>query len=133
MNSTQNTLRSLLVALTALVAVTGCGDLESKPYERRMPAKARVSSTKKTEPLPVISFVKPFLLWDENSEELTLDTLKGKVWVADFIFTNCPDPCPSMTQRMRGVQGTFENNDGVRLVSFSVDPGRDGPEEMLNH
>ncbi|MEE8104383.1 MAG: SCO family protein [Planctomycetota bacterium] len=133
MNSTQSTWRALLIAAAGIVAVTGCGELESKPYERRVPAHARSSKPKKAEPLPIVSQVKPFLLWDENSEELTLDTLKGKVWVADFIFTNCINPCPAMTQRMRGLQGAFEKDEGVRLVSFSVDPGRDSPEVLFSY
>jgi len=130
MKSTQDTLRLLLIAVAGILTVAGCGELESKPYERRTPVESRGSIPRKAEPLPVISQVKPFLLWDENSDELTLDTVKGKVWVADFIFTNCINPCPAMTERMRGLQGIFEKNDNVRFVSFSVDPGRDGPEVL---
>ena len=55
------------------------------------------------------------------------------MWVADFIFTNCINPGPAMTQRMRGLQGAFEKDEGVRLVSFSVDPGRDSPEVLFSY
>ena len=88
MNSTQSTWRALLIAAAGIVAVTGCGELESKPYERRVPAHARSSKPKKAEPLPIVSQVKPFLLWDENSEELTLDMLKGKVWIVINLVIN---------------------------------------------
>ena len=31
-------------------------------------------------------------------------TLAGKVWLVDFIYTNCPGPCPRMTSQMHGLQ-----------------------------
>ena len=30
--------------------------------------------------------------------------LDKKIWVADFIFTNCPGPCPRMSSQMHQVQ-----------------------------
>jgi protein SCO1/2 len=53
--------------------------------------------------------------------------LAGKVWVADFIYTNCPGPCPRMTSQMHHLQLQVKNDPDVRLVSFSVDPHRDTP------
>ena len=61
--------------------------------------------------------------------------LKGKVWVADFIFTHCPRNCPLMSQQMLNLQralSTFplEDRRRVRLVSFTVDPKRDTVEQL---
>ena len=57
--------------------------------------------------------------------------LLGSVWVADFMFTNCPGPCPRMSAQMRKVQqGTPA---GVKLVSFSVDPQRDTPDVLVKY
>jgi protein SCO1/2 len=53
--------------------------------------------------------------------------LTGKVWVADFIYTNCPGPCPMMTARMHRLQETLHSQPDVRLVSVSVDPANDTP------
>ena len=53
--------------------------------------------------------------------------LKGKIWIADFIFTNCPGPCPRLTQHMKRVQEGVTGMDQVKLVSFTVDPARDTP------
>ena len=30
--------------------------------------------------------------------------LRGKVWIGDFIYTNCPGPCPRMTQHLKRIQ-----------------------------
>ncbi|MGI8741491.1 MAG: SCO family protein [Bryobacteraceae bacterium] len=54
-------------------------------------------------------------------------TLAGMIWVADFIFTNCPGPCPRMTSQMHQVQEAVHRMPNVRLVSFTVDPARDTP------
>jgi len=65
-----------------------------------------------------------FRLTTQNGEPLTLSDMKGKIWVADFIFTNCPTICPAMTQEMARLQSEFVA-DPVYFVSFSVDPERD--------
>ena len=57
---------------------------------------------------------------------MSLGDLKGKVWVADFIFTNCGGTCPMMTDRMHKLQDALPAQ--INLVSFTVDPTRDTPK-----
>ncbi|MEH7113489.1 lipoprotein [Neobacillus niacini] len=56
--------------------------------------------------------------------------LDGKIWVADFIFTNCADVCPPMTANMTKLQKMVADEElkNVEFVSFSVDPTIDTPE-----
>lgn len=68
--------------------------------------------------------VPDFRLTTQQGKPLTLSDMKGKIWVADFIFTNCPTICPAMTQEMARLQSEFVA-DPVYFVSFSVDPERD--------
>lgn len=68
--------------------------------------------------------VPDFSLTTQQGEPLTLSDMKGKIWVADFIFTNCPTICPAMTQEMARLQSEFVAAP-VYFVSFSVDPERD--------
>ena len=68
--------------------------------------------------------VPDFNLTTQQGKPLTLSDMKGKIWVADFIFTNCPTICPAMTQEMARLQSEFVA-DPVYFVSFSVDPERD--------
>ena len=68
--------------------------------------------------------VPDFSLTTQQGEPLTLSDMKGKIWVADFIFTNCPTICPAMTQEMARLQSEFVA-DPIYFVSFSVDPERD--------
>jgi protein SCO1 len=69
-----------------------------------------------------------FTLLDERAQPFGLDDLRGKVWVADFIFTSCAGPCPKLTQRMAEIQHRTRNmGDAFHLVSFTVDPENDTP------
>ena len=77
--------------------------------------------------LPVYDAVPHFVLTDSYGKSFNSDSLKGKVWVADFIYTHCPGPCPRMTSQMNQLQKKMEGSEGVRFVSFSVDPARDTP------
>ncbi|MBS1824682.1 MAG: SCO family protein [Acidobacteria bacterium] len=52
-------------------------------------------------------------------------SLQGKVWILDFIFTNCTLVCPRMTAEMRKLQERTKDMPQVRLISLSIDPDRD--------
>ncbi|MBU7593189.1 SCO family protein [Metabacillus halosaccharovorans] len=75
--------------------------------------------------------VQSFSYTNQNNEHLSLDDLKGTVWVANFIFTNCETVCPPMTAHMSELQQKMKN-EGVnaRIISFSVDPENDTPEKI---
>jgi len=82
---------------------------------------------KKEAPLPLLSTIPEFSLTERSGQTFGLADLRGKVWVADFIFTNCAGTCPIMTTAMTDIQkmALAENLDEVRLVSITVDPERD--------
>lgn len=76
--------------------------------------------------------VEDFTYTDHTNSEFGMSDLEGNVWVADFIFTNCETVCPPMTANMSQLQDKLANEDvNVEFVSFSVDPERDTPEELV--
>lgn len=77
--------------------------------------------------LPSLGTVPPFRLTSSDGESFDSQELRGKVWVADFIFTTCHGPCPRMTSQMHRIQEATKDFDDVRLVSFTVDPQHDSP------
>jgi|SRR5579871_287693 len=81
-------------------------------------------------PLPVYGQVPEFHLMSQTGEPFDRQSLAGKIWVADFIFTNCTSSCPRMSKQMTRVQTAVSEFPDVRLVSFSVDPQRDTPEAL---
>lgn len=106
-------IRGLVVALaTALVFVV------TLVLRRPAPPSLQI-------PLPAYELV------NERGERFGSADLKGKVYVADFVFTTCPTVCPKLTARMHEVQEqTRDLGDGLRLVTFTVDPENDTPEKL---
>jgi protein SCO1/2 len=77
---------------------------------------------------PVLSDLPPFALVDHERRPVTRETLAGRPFVADFIFTRCGGACPAMTSRMARL--SKEVTPGTRFVSFTVDPANDTPEAL---
>ena len=89
--------------------------------------------TGKENELPEIGMVPEFEFVSSEQETITLNNLKGKVWVADFIFTTCTMACPMMTGNMNIIHKKYKKNDDVRLVSISVYPEYDTPEVLTKY
>lgn len=84
--------------------------------------------------LPSYGVVPKFHLTDQMGRPFYSEReLDGKIWVANFIFTNCAGPCPRMTAQMRHVRDTAESSPDLRLVSFTVDPARDTPGVLADY
>ncbi len=80
-------------------------------------------------PLPSYGTVPNFQLVNQDSQPFGSSQLAGRIWIADFIFTNCRGPCPIISTRMSELQKPLMKSD-VHLVSFSVDPETDTPEVL---
>jgi len=76
--------------------------------------------------------VSSFALTDQTGAEFKSDSLSGHVWVANFMFTNCPGPCPRMSSQMHEIQTALAGQD-IKLVSMTVDPDRDTPEKLAKY
>ncbi|MEH7463387.1 SCO family protein [Bacillus thuringiensis] len=75
--------------------------------------------------------VQSFQYINQNGEKFGTKDLKGKVWVADLVFTNCQTVCPPMTANLAKLQKLAkEEKLDVQFVSFSVDPEVDKPEKL---
>ena len=90
-------------------------------------------NTNKQDSLPVIGGIPNFEFVDSEGRDVGLSTLKGKVWVADFIFTTCTMACPIMTGNMNIIHKKYKKNDDLRLVSISVYPEYDTPEVLKKY
>jgi cytochrome oxidase Cu insertion factor (SCO1/SenC/PrrC family) len=72
-----------------------------------------------------LSTLPDFSLVERDGSTVTLATLRGAPWIADFIFTHCALYCPRLTARMKKLRADLPA--GVRTVSITVDPARDTP------
>src|SRR5437016_4884837 len=76
--------------------------------------------------------VPSFQLVNQNEQPFGSAQLAGKIWIADFIYTMCPGPCPMISSRMSELQKPLEKTD-VHLVSFTVDPVKDTPQVLRGY
>lgn len=72
-----------------------------------------------------------FRLVERSGRAVSRDDLRGRPWVADFIFTQCGGACPAMTARMARLRREVPAE--VRLVSFTVDPAHDTPDVLTRY
>lgn len=66
-----------------------------------------------------------FALVNQDSSIVTDETLRGKIYVADFFFTSCRTICPIMKTQMLRVYESIQDEPGVVLVSHTIDPEHD--------
>jgi protein SCO1/2 len=74
--------------------------------------------------------VPDFSLTERSGENVSLAQLRGKIWIADFIYTSCTDTCPLQTGMMARLQEEYSSNPNIQLVSVTVDPERDTPQTL---
>ncbi len=92
---------------------------------------ATAACEKKSDSLPAVSQILDFALTDQAGRQVSPQDLRGKVWVAAFMFTRCPTICPRITRRMQEVQAQAKKERvPLTLVSFSVDPEYDTPQVL---
>ena len=77
--------------------------------------------------------VPEFSLVERTGKTTTLADLRGKIWVADFIYTTCQDTCPLQSAEMTKLQEQWKDQTGLKLVSFSVDPEKDTTEVLSRY
>jgi protein SCO1 len=85
------------------------------------------------ETLAVYGQIPEFALIERSGRRITLADLHGKVWIANFFYTECPDTCPLQSAHMARLQDELASEPDVRLVSISVDPEHDTPEVLAEY
>ncbi len=84
--------------------------------------------------VPVVEKAGNFRLVNQYGQAYGSAELKGKVWVAAMMCTECPYASAEFTTRLTKVQHRSRGlADQFRLVSFSMDPVSDTPAVLLKH
>jgi protein SCO1 len=84
-----------------------------------------LSGSFETKPLPVLGQVPDFSLTERSGETYGTSQLRGKVWVAGFVFTGCSMQCPIITSKFQRLVKKFRFKENWRAVTFTTDPERD--------
>lgn len=95
---------------------------------------ARMLLAKRLSVPPVLVELPAYTLTNEQSQSFGAMNLRGKTYIANFVFTSCPSVCPRLTKRMADVQErTKDLGDALHLVTFTVDPETDTPEVLRGY
>lgn len=125
MNSAQGR-RQFLIAAIAAGAVGAALAVWFAP-SRQQQTHARVAlpeAAPRPGAMPVAYPTPQFAFPDQDDISVSTLSLRGKVWIADFIFTHCANTCPRMTDKRVELQKQIDDP-RVMFLSFSVDPERD--------
>ena len=67
-------------------------------------------------------------------DTISLEKMKGKRWLASFVFTRCVMTCPQMTRDISELHRRVEKlNPDFQFVTFTVDPDNDTAEVMKKY
>lgn len=72
-----------------------------------------------------------------NNEEYKFSESDKKLKVVEFMYTNCPDICPTTTLKMNMLKADLEKEgvfgDKVQFLTITIDPYRDTPEKLKEY
>ncbi len=114
-------LKRIRLLLWLLVAVVGAGMavlLVRKPITEAPTGQA-------------VAIGSPFNLVDSEGRPFSSANLAGQPFAIFFGFTHCPDVCPTTLARLARLRGRLaRGDDSFAIVFVTVDPQRDGPQEV---
>jgi protein SCO1/2 len=98
-------------------------------HRSRAPGAGEVSLEK----LDTYGDVPKFSLVERSGRRIGRRDLLGKVWVLDFMYTECTETCPVQSLRLAKLQRDFAQAPDLRLVSITVDPQHDTTEVLKRY
>ena len=80
-------------------------------------------------------FVAPdFKLTDQFGQPVALSSFNGKVVVLTFLYTNCPDACPLITEKLhQAYQQLGPDTSRLAILAVTVDPARDTTAQVRSY
>ena len=118
----------LALGATALgLALTGAALASLWRQPQSPPAEGMV------ETLADYGQVPDFRLTERGGSSVTLADLRGKVWLASFIYTKCTETCPLQSLQVQRLQEEFSGAHELRFVSITVDPAHDTTEALQRY
>lgn len=117
-------IESFLLAVSVAAMPSGGFAKESPPFAH---GSISIDGAAKRRTVPDFSLI------ERSGKKVSLADLRGKIWIADFIYTHCTDTCPLQTADMAKLQDRWLKETEVELVSFSVDPEHDTPQVLSRY
>jgi protein SCO1/2 len=93
----------------------------SKTSYKKLPVMGSVEMSGDTIPwlIPNFSFI------SQTGDSVTQRNFEGKIYVANFFFTTCPEVCPKMNRNLHLVYEKFKRDPKIKFLSHTVHPEHD--------
>jgi protein SCO1 len=116
----------LLVSTTILLSLCAAPAFPHLPIPPKKPEIGRKATQ---------TAVPEFTLVDQNGKPFRSATSRGKIVLATFVFTTCPDVCPLLTAKFAAIQRTLQEKkvDDYLLLTITTDPERDTPAALKSY
>ncbi len=86
-----------------------------------------------TKQLQKLHKIPDFVFTNQLNQKISNTTLEGKIYIANFFFTTCPNVCLQLTKSMHALQEMFAKDDAIRLISHTVMPSVDTVEVLREY
>lgn len=108
----------------------GMEHMDHSMHQQMVSKRGAYTSSVMTYEIPDVKLV------DANGKSVSLQDLMDdhSAVMLNFIFTTCTTICPVMTSTFQQVQGKLgESRNDLRMVSISIDPENDSPENLKKY
>lgn len=119
-SKTSRHITALNLALTVLSLLLMSSCIETK--EEKLPIFGEKEITGSD---TVYHTIGNFRLVNQDSAVVSNNTVRDKIYVADFFFTSCRTICPVMKTQMHRVYKEIEDDPEVLIISHTIDPEYD--------
>jgi len=115
-----------------LLLLWGCSKSDSLPYYNTPDFTPHFIENFHAVEKQIVHKIGYFEATDQNAKKISLENLKGKVHIANFMFTRCTSICPTMTNNLKTVADAYQDESQFALLSFSVTPWMDSIPELYS-
>ncbi|WP_299243353.1 SCO family protein [uncultured Aquimarina sp.] len=123
---------SMSIAFLFLIILGSCNQRKEVALSQMLPILGEIAIHPKTK--DTIFYKAPkFKLVNQENKAIEHTDFSNKIQVVDFFFTSCPTICPVMTNNLAEVQTYFEDEEKLRIISFSIDSKNDTPEILKEY
>jgi len=126
-----------IISLGCWILIVSCSQKHEKNQEKGLPFYHTADFTPQwitnKSDLDTFHTLSNFEFTNQNNQKITQDNLRGKIHVACFFFTICPNLCPKIMGNMKVVQDSFQHDKNLLIASYSVMSDRDSVPVLRNY
>jgi hypothetical protein len=111
------------IGLMMFIWLFGCTSQAKKvrlPYYNTPDFTPHFIDNKEEVPGKITHAIAAFSFEDQDGKIIDNNTVRGRIHVANFMFTSCGSICPKMTNNLLPVSNAFSKDTNVVLLSYSV-------------